>query len=83
MADNTPTKPVYVDIAHSFDIWRQVTNLILRNQGDLDDLVDELTVKQDVYPDREFLNLVDVVSFIYVSTQARLRHILIKSIGMS
>lgn len=84
MVDNSPlTKPMYVDIAHSFDIWRQVTNLILRDQGDVDNLIDELVVKSDVYPDREFVNLVDIVNFIYVTTQARLRHILIKSIGMS
>lgn len=82
MADNL-TKPQYVDIAHSFDIWRQVTNLILRDQGFVDNLIPELTVKQDVYPNRDFVNLVDIVNFIYVTTQVRLRHILIKSIGMS
>jgi hypothetical protein len=78
MADNL-TKPHYVDIAHSFDIWRQVTNLIHRDQGD----ITLLEVKDDAHPSREFLNLVDVVNFVYLSTQARLRHILVKSIGMS
>lgn len=82
MADNL-TKPQYVDIAHSFDIWRQVTNLILRDQGNVDHLIEELGQDPNVHPEREFVNLVDVVNFIYVTTQARLRHILIKSIGMS
>jgi hypothetical protein len=82
MADNL-TKPHYVDIAHSFDIWRQVTNLIHRDQGDITLLESTLKVKNDVHPSREFLNLVDVVNFVYVSTQARLRHVLVKSIGMS
>jgi hypothetical protein len=82
MADNL-TKPHYVDIAHSFDIWRQVTNLILRDQGNVDDLLDELGKDPTVHPQREFVNLVDIVNFIYVTTQSRLRHILVKSIGMS
>lgn len=82
MADDL-VKPIAVDIAHSFDIWRQVTNLILRDQGDLDHLEHDLREKQSVYPNRQYVNLVDVVNFVYVSTQARLRHILVKSIGMS
>lgn len=77
------TKPIPVDLAHSFDVWRQITNLIIRDQGDVDNLENDLKDKPSVYPNREYLNLVDVVNFVYTSTQARLRHILIKSIAMS
>lgn len=77
------TKPVPVDLAHSFDVWRQVTNLMLRDQGDVDNLENDLKEKSSVYPDREYLNLVDVVNFVYTSTQARLRQVLIRSIAMS
>lgn len=71
---NELTKPQPVDIAHSFDIWRQVTNLTLRDLGDLDTVDGALS---------EFTNIVDIVNFVYTSTQSRLRTVLIKSIGMS
>ena len=71
---NELTKPQPVDIAHSFDIWRQVTNLTLRDLGDVDSLDVDLS---------EFSNMVEVVNFVYLSTQTRLRTVLIKSIGMS
>lgn len=64
-----------VDLAHSFDIWRQVTNLTLRDLGDIDTL--------DTTELSQFSNLVDAVNFVYTTTQARLRTVLIKSIGMS
>lgn len=72
-----------VEIYHTFDTWRQITNFIIQDQGYTQHIHQELKVKADVYPNREFLNLVDVVNFVYTSTQDRLRRILIKSIGMS
>lgn len=68
-----------VDIVHSFDIWRQITNLILRDVGDIDTLDVALAGLSGEQSD----NLVDVINFVYTSTQARLRTVLIKSIGMS
>lgn len=63
-----------VEPYHSFDVWRQVTNLILNDQGDLDQFVNDLSDKN---------NLVEAVNFVYTSTQVRLRVALIRSIGMS
>lgn len=70
----TLNKPQPVDIVHSFDTWRQITNLILRDLGNIDDIENDL---------RDFSNIVDAVSFVYASTQSRLRTTFIKSLGMS
>lgn len=77
-----------VDEYHNFDIWRQITNIISTEVGDLNHLPQEL---HETY--RNANNITDVTAHVdnlstavketYNSTQKRLRHILVKSIGMS
>ena len=59
---------------HSFDSWRKITNHISIDVGDLNLLTQDLVSKP---------NLVAAINETYDSTQVRLRHVLIKSIGMS
>jgi len=68
-----PLSQKIVDEYHNFDIWRQITNTISTEVGDLNNLPDDLQTE----------NLTTAVTETYNTTQVRLRHMLIKSIGMS
>jgi hypothetical protein len=77
-----------VDEYHNFDIWRQITNVISTEVGDLNHLPEGLN---ETYRNTEGItdptehvdDLATAVKETYNSTQVRLRHILIKSLGMS
>lgn len=75
-----------VDEYHSFDVWRQITNIISTEVGDLNVLPDDLNqIYRDAKNDQS-LHIEDLSTAIqttYDSTQIRLRHLLVKSIGMS
>lgn len=77
-----------VDEYHNFDIWRQITNIISSEVGDLNNLPEELheTYRKatgSTDPHEHIHDLANAVKETYNSTQVRLRHILIKSLGMS
>lgn len=77
-----------VEEYHNFDIWRQITNIISTEVGTLNDLPEELhetyrTANNITDPNTHIHDLSTAVKETYNSTQIRLRHILVKSIGMS
>lgn len=87
-----PLSEKIVDEYHNFDIWRQITNIISTEVGDLNNLPDELDAAyrksledlgQTVVGTEHVSDLTTAVKETYNSTQARLRHILIKTLGMS
>jgi hypothetical protein len=77
-----------VDEYHNFDIWRQITNVISTEVGDLNNLPEELNetyraAEQITDPTEHIEDLTTAIKETYNSTQKRLRHLLVKSIGMS
>ena len=77
-----------VDEYHNFDIWRQITNIISTEVGDLNNLPENLneTYRQSIGSTDTTDHVEDLATAVketYNSTQVRLRHILIKSLGMS
>lgn len=67
---------------HSFDVWRRITNQISIEVGDLNDLPEDLqALVKETNCDKH--SLAYALKVTYDTTQERLRHILIKSIGMS
>lgn len=60
--------------ADSFDTWRVATNHVAMEEGDLNNLTQDL---------KDNTNLVDAVNETYNTTQVRLRRGLILAIGMS
>lgn len=77
-----------VDEYHNFDIWRQITNIISTEVGDLNNIPEELNATyrqtENITDTTEHIeDLTTAIKETYNSTQKRLRHILVKSIGMS
>ena len=77
-----------VDEYHNFDIWRQITNIISTEVGDLNNIPAELNAtyreSENITDNTEHIeDLTTAIKETYNSTQKRLRHILVKSIGMS
>jgi len=77
-----------VDEYHNFDIWRQITNIISTEVGDLNNIPEELNATyrqtENITDNTEHIeDLTTAIKETYNSTQKRLRHILVKSIGMS
>jgi len=77
-----------VDEYHNFDIWRQITNIISTEVGDLNHLPESLheTHRKTIGTTDTSEHVEDLATAVketYNSTQVRLRHILIKSLGMS
>lgn len=77
-----------VDEYHNFDIWRQITNIISTEVGDLNNLPEDLNAsyresENTADPDVHIEDLTTAIKETFNSTQKRLRHLLVKSIGMS
>ena len=76
-----------VDEYHNFDIWRQITNIVSTEVGDLNNIPEDLHEtyrRTENLPNAEHIDdLTTAIKETYNSTQKRLRHILVKSIGMS
>lgn len=64
---------------HNFETWRLITNEVSIDVGDLNDLSQDL---KDVLSGSK-RDLSNAIKKTYDTTQLRLRHILVKSIGMS
>lgn len=81
-----------VEEYHNFDLWRQITNIISGEVGDLNNLPEDLNATyrktlqdagQNPANTEHLDDLTTAVKETYNSTQVRLRHTLIKSLGMS
>lgn len=65
----------------SFSIWLQKTNIVAKEQGDLNDL--EALVLDAIDDSEDTLNLVNAINWVYTESLKEARNILIKAIGMS
>jgi len=64
---------------HNFETWRLITNEISIDVGDLNDLSQD--IKNSLPSSKR--DLANAIKNTYDTTQVRLRHVLIKAIGMS
>ena len=65
----------------SFSIWLQKTNIVAKEQGDLNDL--EALVLDAIDDSEDTLNLVNAINWVYTESLKEARNILIKAIVMS
>ena len=65
----------------SFSIWLQKTNIVAKEQGDLNDI--EALVLDAIDDSEDTLNLVNAINWVYTESLKEARNILIKAIGMS
>jgi hypothetical protein len=65
----------------SFSIWLQKTNIVAKEQGNLNDL--EALVLDAIDDSEDTLNLVNAINWVYTESLKEARNILIKAIGMS
>ena len=65
----------------SFSILLQKTNIVAKEQGDLNDL--EALVLDAIDDSEDTLNLVNAINWVYTESLKEARNILIKAIGMS
>lgn len=65
----------------SFSIWLQKTNIVAKEQGDLNNL--ETLILDAIDDSEDTLNLVNAINFVYTESLKESRNILIKAIGMS
>ena len=66
---------------YSFSIWLQKTNIVAKEQGNLNDL--EALVLDAIDDSEDTLNLVNAINWVYTESLKEARNILIKAIGMS
>jgi hypothetical protein len=75
----TPKTAIYQN--DSFSIWLQKTNIVAKEQGNLNDL--EALVLDAIDDSEDTLNLVNAINWVYTESLKEARNILIKAIGMS